>query len=518
MSERVLRFLQSVSVWVAFACAALLVASPASAQTFFLQSTPDNFTGIYADSAGNTITLELEPENTNCAQIDAAGRVELYARSSISACDRTIELRFTTSGINISSITFNDVDDMDGTAPRDAFAANVAGTWTSPTVEVHSFAAPPAYADQIARLTSAGAVGSFIANDAGENPNNEMATFTLATPTNTFSILFDDAQGGRDARVLLGLSFIQVTTPPPGGGIPTIGCIDFESGLSGFTRSNTTFVGVGSQTSNSGSQSLFLRHRAATATSPVIGTANLSAVSVWIRRGADSFSENPESGEDLIIEGLTSGGAWVQLGQLPGGGSPGEIFDLDLPLPASMQHAGFQIRFRNTGGSGNDFDYWHVDDVCTVSLSAAELDVTKVSFVISDPVNGATNPKAIPGALVEYLITVSNIGDGAVFTDTTIVTDDLPGDVKMCLTDLGGAGPVLFQEPSASTALTYSFTALGDGGDDLSFSNDDGASFAYTPAADSDGCDAAISQLRVNPKGAFAPSSSFTLRLRVRIQ
>ena len=52
------------------------------------------------------------------------------------------------------------------------------------------------------------------------------------------------------------------------------------------------------------------------------------------------------------------------------------------------------------------------------------LSVTKISSVLSDPVNGTTNPKAIPGAVVEYCILVSNTG-AATLTSVS-ATDNLP--------------------------------------------------------------------------------------------
>ena len=50
------------------------------------------------------------------------------------------------------------------------------------------------------------------------------------------------------------------------------------------------------------------------------------------------------------------------------------------------------------------------------------------SQVISDPVNGTTNPKAIPGATVQYCITVANAAGAATATDVDVV-DDLPADL-----------------------------------------------------------------------------------------
>lgn len=41
-------------------------------------------------------------------------------------------------------------------------------------------------------------------------------------------------------------------------------------------------------------------------------------------------------------------------------------------------------------------------------VKAPVLTMAKASVVISDPVNGTTNPKAIPGAVVEYTVTITN--------------------------------------------------------------------------------------------------------------
>jgi uncharacterized repeat protein (TIGR01451 family) len=46
----------------------------------------------------------------------------------------------------------------------------------------------------------------------------------------------------------------------------------------------------------------------------------------------------------------------------------------------------------------------------TYTVSTATLTVAKTSTVVSDPINGATNPKRIPGAVVRYSILVTNSG------------------------------------------------------------------------------------------------------------
>ena len=62
------------------------------------------------------------------------------------------------------------------------------------------------------------------------------------------------------------------------------------------------------------------------------------------------------------------------------------------------------------------------------SVLAAALTVVKRSKVISDPVNGTTNPKAIPGATIEYCISVANAA-GSATASSVAISDPLPATV-----------------------------------------------------------------------------------------
>jgi len=62
------------------------------------------------------------------------------------------------------------------------------------------------------------------------------------------------------------------------------------------------------------------------------------------------------------------------------------------------------------------------------TVLAAALTVTKQSRVVSDPINGTTNPKAIPGAVIEYCIVVANASGSATATSVAI-SDPLPATV-----------------------------------------------------------------------------------------
>ncbi|MDY7099271.1 MAG: hypothetical protein SXU28_14140 [Pseudomonadota bacterium] len=64
----------------------------------------------------------------------------------------------------------------------------------------------------------------------------------------------------------------------------------------------------------------------------------------------------------------------------------------------------------------------------TLNVAGADVTVIKSSVVVSDPVNGTTNPKAIPGAVIRYCIAVTNAA-GAADATNIVVVDNLPGDV-----------------------------------------------------------------------------------------
>lgn len=52
--------------------------------------------------------------------------------------------------------------------------------------------------------------------------------------------------------------------------------------------------------------------------------------------------------------------------------------------------------------------------------------VNKSSTVISDPINGTTNPMAIPGAIVLYTVTIQNAATASGSGSNVIVTDPIP--------------------------------------------------------------------------------------------
>ncbi|MDJ0711821.1 MAG: hypothetical protein QNJ14_15640 [Woeseiaceae bacterium] len=315
---------------------------------------------------------------------------------------------------------------------------------------------------------------------------------------------------------------VVVTEIAPAAGVGIGSCDDFENGLSTNWTVNpvTGQASTSTATSQSPNSSLFLNGGVVEVTSVAVDTTDITFqdISLWIRRGADSFSEDPDGGENLQVQYLDIGGTWVTLETFTGNGPQGSIFTRTYTLPAAGLHPGFQLRFRMTGGSGLAWDYWHIDDVCFNQSTNPILSVTKMQQVLSDPVNGTTGPYAIPGAYIQYTIGVTNQGLGPVDANTLIVTDPLPAGVALFV-DTSGGDPITFVDGTTSSGLTYSY------GTDVTFSNQVGGGppFNYTPVPDTDGFDPAITGYRIAPGGAMNAASgsnnpSFNVTLRVRIE
>lgn len=143
--------------------------------------------------------------------------------------------------------------------------------------------------------------------------------------------------------------------------------------------------------------------------------------------------------------------------------------------------------------------------VVTGAMSAG-----KTVSVISDPKNGATNPFAIPGAVMEYLISFTNPGPGAIDAGTIVITDAIPANVNFVNSNIGGPGSGAIAFVDSSPASGLSLTAGG-----IAYSNNNGSTYAYTPAA---GVDAAVTNLRVTMSGSMAAGRTASIRFRVVVE
>ena len=113
---------------------------------------------------------------------------------------------------------------------------------------------------------------------------------------------------------------------------------------------------------------------------------------------------------------------------------------------------------------------------------------------VSDPVNGISNPKAIPGAVMLYTINVSNQGAGAVDSDTMVITETVPTGSELFV-DTSGGDPVAFTDGPVVSGLTYSYAG------DVTFSNQPGGGppYSYSPTPNALGYDPLVTGFRINP-------------------
>ena len=88
--------------------------------------------------------------------------------------------------------------------------------------------------------------------------------------------------------------------------------------------------------------------------------------------------------------------------------------------------ARFRYSSRTNAPTTGLWGFGEVEDY-QFTIQNAELTLAKTSTVISDPVNGTTNPKRIPGAVVRYCILTTNVGTATASNVTA--TDNLPANV-----------------------------------------------------------------------------------------
>jgi uncharacterized repeat protein (TIGR01451 family) len=129
-------------------------------------------------------------------------------------------------------------------------------------------------------------------------------------------------------------------------------------------------------------------------------------------------------------------------------------------------------------------------------VQSAALNISKTSTVLSDPFNLAVNPKAIPGATVEYVVTIANTGAAA--AGGISVSDTLNANLAFVQGAYTGATDVQIQV-GASPAT---FCVAEQGAD-----------------SNSDGCSRAGQTLTVNPTSAISvpAGQSATVRFRATI-
>lgn len=234
---------------------------------------------------------------------------------------------------------------------------------------------------------------------------------------------------------------------------------------------------------------------------------------------SDPFGSYDIAGADLTL--TTPTGATVvnnvPMSQVAADANgPFKTFEYLYPDPPDTWPGGFVDGIWTARVTAEEGSEGRVSDTAVGTFrvaSAPDIVLVKSVSTESDPVNGGVNPKAIPGAMMRYTVTVTNTGGSGADSDSIEITDTIPGDVKLYVGNpLLPGGPVVFSDGLPSSGLTY------DPGSDITFFTNADCTGAHSLWPDADGCDDAVRCMRINPKGIFnGNGGTFTLQFRVRV-
>lgn len=119
------------------------------------------------------------------------------------------------------------------------------------------------------------------------------------------------------------------------------------------------------------------------------------------------------------------------------------------------------VAFTIPGGGGS------VDNITLVTCGAtasAGLTVTKTVSTLNDTVNGAINPKSIPGATLQYNITVANsAAAGTATAEQTTINDNLNNEITTLQHISWEAGSMDIVAPTINGGLSQVLTDATDG-------------------------------------------------------
>lgn len=387
-------------------------------------------------------------------------------------------------------------------------------------------------------LTAAGFSDLFPPSAPSSGPGAMTVASPLTASTTCSSSALLDAAGGTLTAGDTGIRLTNGTIPPEGTCTVTVNVTASVSG------SYTNTLGVGAVTSSGGSNTAAASASLSVLAAPTLsksfspstiipgGSSTLTvtlANSNAVPASAATVIDNLPTG--LAIAGVptTSCGGTVTAdagsvslngGTIPAGSSCTVTVTVTGSAPGSYLNTLPVGALSSSAGSNT------VAASATLVIQAVpSLVVTKTLQILSDPANGTSNPKFIPGALGVYTVTVTNTGSGSPDANSLTITDPIPTGTALFVGDVGaaGSGPVAFVQGSPTSSLTYSFSSLSSQTDDVGFSGNGGASYSYVPTVDANGVDNSVTHLLISPKGSFAAagaggSPSFQVRFRVRVR
>ncbi|HEX7874388.1 MAG TPA: spore coat protein U domain-containing protein [Sphingobium sp.] len=167
-------------------------------------------------------------------------------------------------------------------------------------------------------------------------------------------------------------------------------------------------------------------------------------------------------------------------------------------------------------------DYGIATTVIDVKLTVGPktVQLTTSTGTTWDPVNGTLYPKSLPGGRRRMAVEVFNPDLVAVDTNTLGLNLAIPAKTSVALDGDGTASSafLLFTDGSPASSLAITYTSPSSSSDDVDFSSDNGATWTYVPVSGNDTSQAAVTNIRVRPRGAMAASSRFTLSVSLKVR
>lgn len=138
-----------------------------------------------------------------------------------------------------------------------------------------------------------------------------------------------------------------------------------------------------------------------------------------------------------------------------------EVGGAALVQTTGANTVGVDTVFADAAGVAGDLDRNAVHNAYgSYVIQTATLSVVKSSRVVWDPFNGDTNPKAIPGAIVEYCLVVTNTGAAA--ASSVVLSDAIPTNTTYYGT-APVSGPTGAPTPGVSTGTGTVCGTTADG-------------------------------------------------------
>ncbi len=154
-----------------------------------------------------------------------------------------------------------------------------------------------------------------------------------------------------------------------------------------------------------------------------------------------------------------------------------------------------------------------VDIVLTVA--AKRLTVTATSRTTWDPVNGTIFPKAVPGGKRRIDVALSNPDIVPTDGNVTVVVPVAPRQTLALDGDgTSATAPFEFTSNPANAEVAFRYDGAASTADDIDFSADQGATWAFVPGQDAGRANA----IRFRPRGRVPAGATLTLSFPVVVQ